>query len=135
MKLQNAAGPTGWTGERPAQSIRDGGGCAFVDPGGYADQELDGPDDLEPTALPGIYKVEFTIVGRPWSLPDDGDAIHDIELYVSLFDLQDVTTWLWGASDVPAGITFNDATPAKDQLGVDEEEPKPWFPPQLGGNR
>lgn len=64
------------------------------------------------------YKVEFTLTNLdPWITLEAGDGatVRELELRVSA--AYGNANWVWGAREVAAGLTFNDATPSPVEVG------------------
>lgn len=61
------------------------------------------------------HKVEFTLSGlEKYFAAEDGAgaATRRVEVSIAPWYLYAWSTWAWGSSEVPAGITFNDASPS-----------------------
>jgi serine protease AprX len=55
---------------------------------------------------------------------EDGNGIaeHDVHLTVGMWFADENGAWVWGATEIASGITFNDATPAAKTLTASPEE-------------
>jgi hypothetical protein len=79
-------------------------------------------DDLpiETSSTGASKKLEFTIQGLPEDLAQelgDGTKVRDVTLTVGSIYLDEAAYgWVWGTTEVPAGITFNDPTPAVTRI-------------------
>jgi hypothetical protein len=84
-----------------------------------------GPDLVRVGAVPEndgrTQRVSFTLSGLDQFLPaeeGDGATEHVVTLSVAPWNREETIGWVWDTVEVPAGLTFNDTTPADVDVRV-----------------
>jgi hypothetical protein len=70
---------------------------------------------LEETGSGATQRLRFTLIGLQGLFgheDGDGTRIRDISVTVGNWFTDEVGNWVWGTTEVPAGLIFNDPTPA-----------------------
>jgi len=70
---------------------------------------------LQASSTGASQKLEFTVTNLDDTLAtEDGDGTQEreIQLTIGLWFGDENGSWVWDATEIPSGITFNDATPA-----------------------
>ena len=93
---------------------------------------------LQTSSTGASHKLEFTIqgLGQATEVEDesgnvidvvtsgyatedgDGTTVREVELLVSTWYIDEVAGFVWDTTEVPSGITFNDATPASTKIAA-----------------
>jgi hypothetical protein len=81
----------------------------------------------EPLMIPTVpsgstgaaHKVTYTLTGLNYEdEPGDGTRVHQIHVFARSSGDDVHSFWLWGASEVPGGLTFNPATPESFKIEI-----------------